>query len=53
MVPGGYTQISMTSAVVTSQFDILRQTKSQYHLVNNRSLFSRFRQEMKRNVKDT
>ena len=37
----------------TSQFDILRQTKTCNHLVNNRSLSGKFGREMNRNVKDT
>ena len=45
--------ILVTSAFVTSQFDILSQTKTYYHLVNNRSLSGKFGREMKRNVKDT
>ena len=40
-------------AFVTSQFDILRQTKTLCHFVNNRSLSGKFGREMKRNVKNT
>ena len=41
----------MMLAFVTSQFDILRQTKTLCHFVNNRSLSGKFGREMKRNVK--
>ena len=41
------------SAFVTSQFDILRQTKTLCHFVNSRSLSGKFGREMKRYVKNT